>query len=218
MRAVVIGGTGRIGKRVVTLLAAEGHDVLAVNRRGERAGVVLAAVAARTDVCDARDPVRVAEVVAGADAVVLATAPTREHPDDLLVQTAHVRDAAQAGGVRLVVVTHHKALRAPDGRPMLEADPPHPYFAPLEAVFADQVACLRGVGDLDWLAIAPAADLFPYGEVTRAWRVESETLVTTDPSTAFPEESRLSMEDLAAVVVEETVRPTRRQELIGVGY
>lgn len=75
------------------------------------------------------------------------------------------------------------------------------------------------MGDLDWLAIAPAADLFPYGEVTRAWRVESETLVTTDPSsTAFPEVSRLSMEDLAAVVVEETVRPTRRQELIGVGY
>jgi putative NADH-flavin reductase len=220
MRVVVIGGTGRIGKRVCGLLASEGHEVLALNRRPERAAVVLADLPVHTSVCDIRRASSISAGVAGADAVVLATAPTREMPHDHLIGTSHVLSAVRsAGAARLVVVSHYKALDAPDGRPMVVAEPPNPYFRELESVFAAQVSLLRRTDDLDWLAVAPAADLYPYGEVTRSWRTAVDTLVVTDPdSTAYPEVSRLSTEDLAAYVVEETVRPTRMRELVGVGY
>jgi putative NADH-flavin reductase len=219
VKVTVIGGTGRIGKRVVAMLAADGHDVLAVNRRPERAAAVLAGVPVRTGTADTNDPETVAGAVEGADVVVLATAPTREDPAAYLRQTQHVVDAAKARGQRLVVLSSYVALRAPDGRTMLEAEPAHPYFRPIEELYVQQAEMLRAEQDLDWLLVAPPAELFPYGEVTRTYRTGEDVLLVSDPDNpSYHEVSALSMEDLATFVADEVVHPRHHRTLVTVAY
>jgi uncharacterized protein len=206
MRVVVIGGTGRIGKRVARLLVERGHDVLAVNRRPERAAVVLPDVV--TAVADTNDQATLPPVLAGADAVVLATMPTREEPAAYLIQTRHVLDSV--GPVRLVAVSSYLALDAPDGRPMLEAEPPHPYFRPIEKVYAAQAELFRARDDLDWLLVAPPPELYPYGDATGDVRVQEGVLLD------HPARAELSMERLAAFVVDEVESPRHHRVLLSV--
>jgi putative NADH-flavin reductase len=98
---------------------------------------------------------------------------------------------------------------------MLEAEPPHPYFYDVEAVFAAEAAIFRNEQDLDWLLVAPPAELYPYGEVTGQYRVGKDTLLVSDPANpAFKEVSVLSMEDLAFFVAEEIERQRYSRELI----
>ena len=198
MNVTVVGGTGRIGKRVVRLSVERGHDVLAVNRRADRAGAVLAGLRIRTEVVDTGDAEALARSFSRADAVVLATAPTREQPSAYVPQTSTVLDVVRAAGVaRLVAVSNHMALRAPDGRTMLEAEPPHPYFRAVDEVFAAQAELFRAADDLDWLLLAPPPELFPYGEVTGRVRSQADVLID------HPKRASLSMEELAALVVDE---------------
>lgn len=220
MKVTVIGGTGRIGKRVSALLVEHGHDVLAVNRRPDRAAAVLGGLALRTRPADTGNALSMALSVDGADAVVLATAPTREHPDAYLGQTRNVLQAVKEAGVaRLVALSNYVALRAPDGRPMLEAEPPNPYFRAVDEVFSAQADLFRQERDLDWLLVAPPAELFPYGEVTRRYRVGEDVLLVTDPDNdAFKEVSTLSMEELAAFVVDEVERPRHSRALVTLAY
>jgi nucleoside-diphosphate-sugar epimerase len=68
VKALVVGGTGVLGRRVVPLLVAAGHDVTAVARSEARAALVrnLGAVPAHADVFD---PEAVRRLVAGHDLV-----------------------------------------------------------------------------------------------------------------------------------------------------
>ncbi|HEY6743143.1 MAG TPA: hypothetical protein VI110_12355 [Lapillicoccus sp.] len=52
MKVTVIGGTDRIGKRVTRLLVDHQHSVCSVNRRADRAAVVLAGLPVKTVACD----------------------------------------------------------------------------------------------------------------------------------------------------------------------
>jgi len=220
MDVTVIGATGRIGKRVARMLAERGHDVRGVNRRPDRAAVVLAGSGVRTCTADTGDEASLAPALAGADTAVLTTAPTREDPSAYLTQTASVLRAVRHAGVtRLVAVSSYVALRAPDGRTVLEAEPAHPYFRPIEEVYPAQAAMFRAETGLDWLLVAPAAELYPYGEVTRGYRVARDVLVVTDPASPnFKETSVLSMEDLAAFITDEVEHPARHRQLVTLAY
>lgn len=220
MRITVIGGTGRIGKRVISRLVAEGHEVRSVNRRADRAALLLGDLPIERMTADAHDEAAMANAVEAAEAVLVAIAPTREHPEDFLAQQACVIAASQVADVRrLVAVSNHMALLAPDGRPMLEAQPSNPYFRELESVFAAQVELYRAIGDLDWLVVAPPAELFPYGETTGRYRLGEETLVVTDPASInFKEVSALSMEDFADLLVAELVAPAHSHTLLTAAY
>ncbi len=220
MKVVVIGITGRLGKRIARELVTRGHDVLGVNRRPERVPVVLGDLLGspklETRVGDTADYAGILDCLRGADVVVLATAPTREHPEEYPGHSRNVIEAAKAAGVRrLIALSNYKALRAPDGRPMLEAEPPHPYFYAVEAVFAAEAEIFRSEASLDWLLIAPPAELYPYGEVTGSYRVGEDALIVSDPAShAYKDVSRLSMEDLASFVAEEIERPRYSRTLV----
>lgn len=169
---------------------------------------------------DARDYVRMRATMTSVEAVVLATAPTREDPAAYLVATESVLRAAIDSKVsRLVAVSNYKALLAPDGRRMLDAEPPHPYFHDLESIYAAQADIFRRHDEIDWLLISPPAELFPYGRVTGEYRIAENVLVTNDPdSSAFKEVSRLSMEDFSSFVADEIERPQHHRALITAAY
>lgn len=220
MNVTVIGATGRIGKRVARMLVERGHDVRGVNRRPDRAAVVLAGLGLRTYTADAGDDASLAPALAGANTVVLATAPTREDPAAYLTQTTAVLRAVHRADVaRLVAVSNYVALRAPDGRTVLEAEPAHPYFRPIEEVYPAQASLFRAETELDWLLVAPPAELYPYGEITRNYRVGQDVLVVTDPAHPnFKQTSVLSMEDLAAFIVDEVEEPAYHRRLVTLAY
>jgi uncharacterized protein len=220
MNVTVIGATGRIGKRVAGMLADAGHDVRGVNRRPDRAAAVLAGVRLRTYTADTGDEASLMPALEGADTAVLATAPTREDPAAYLAQTGNVLRAARRAKVaRLLAVSSYVALLAPDGRTVLEAEPAHPYFRPIEEVYPAQVALFRAETELNWLLVAPPAELYPYGEVTRRYRVAVDVLVVTDPASPhFKQTSVLSMEDLAAFVTDQVEHPSYHRQLVTLAY
>jgi putative NADH-flavin reductase len=137
-----------------------------------------------------------------------------------LTQTESVLRAVHRAGVsRLVAVSSYVALRAPDGRTVLEAEPAHPYFRPIEEVYPAQASLFRAETELDWLLVAPPAELYPYGDATRRYRVAADILVVTDPANPnFKETSVLSMEDLAAFIVDEVEQPAYHRQLVTLAY
>ncbi|NMO91554.1 NAD(P)-dependent oxidoreductase [Actinomycetospora sp. TBRC 11914] len=154
MRVLVAGATGVIGRAVVPLLTAVGHDVTALSRRGDPRGV-LAGTGARVVAADALDRValRSAVLAAGPDAVVnLMTAipgelrPRRFARDFATTNrlrregTRHLLGAAQDVGARRVVAEGLAFAYDPDGTgPAVEddpfwADPPRSFRPALEAL------------------------------------------------------------------------------------
>jgi putative NADH-flavin reductase len=114
MRVAILGVTGRTGRRVAAAALARGHEIRALVRGDPppelvRPGVVLVRG-------DARDADRVAEVVAGADAVIAALGPSRR---SLLVAAAsmrHIVAACHRHAVPTVVALSGALVPLPDER------------------------------------------------------------------------------------------------------
>lgn len=127
MRVFLAGATGAIGRRLVPLLLAEGHEVTGMTRSPERAEQLRAA-GAEPVVADAFDPGGLAEAVAGArpDAVIhqLTSIPTRIDPrkmerdfaenDRLRSEgTANLVAAAKAAGAKHLIAQSVAFFYAP---------------------------------------------------------------------------------------------------------
>lgn len=116
MRVFVAGGTGVIGQRIVALLRADGHDVVAMTRSPDGASA-LALLGADAVLCDVYDRDRVREVVRDSDADLIIDELT-DLPDDVAdiagrlqgndrirrEGTANLLDAAAAAGIDRFVV------------------------------------------------------------------------------------------------------------------
>ena len=220
MKVAIIGITGRIGKRVARELVSRGHEVFGGNRRTKRVAEVIGDLDIPTEQVDTSDYDSLIRFVQGKDAVFLATAPMREAPEAYPEHSRNVIRACKEAGVpRLVAMSNYKALRAPSGQDMLEADKPHPAFYKIEAVYDEEERVFREEHTLDWLLIAPAAETFPYGEKTGQFRVREDVLVVTDPdNNNFKETSKISMEDVAYFAADEIEHPESSQTLVSIAY
>jgi uncharacterized protein YbjT (DUF2867 family) len=99
---LVTGATGSLGRALVPLLLADGHDVRVLSRRADPV-VTPGAVAIRGDV---RTGDGIAAAVAGADVVVhAATSPRRQVQETEVEGTRHIASAAAAGRVHLIYVS-----------------------------------------------------------------------------------------------------------------
>ena len=220
MKIAIIGITGRLGKRIGIELRARGHQVIGMNRRAERVPVRLQGVDIPTVVADTADYDSILAGIQGADVVVLATAPTREHPEEYPEHSKNVIAACKTAGVaRLIALSNYMALNAPDGRPMIEAEPPHAMFYDIESVFAMEANVFRSETELNWLLVAPPAELYPYGEVTGRYRIGENTLIVTDPANhVFLETSKISMEDLTGFIADEIENQRYRHTIVTLAY
>src|ERR1700694_1542140 len=72
MRVVVAGGSGVLGRRVVSGLLEAGHDVTA-SAGGEAAAELLTGLGARADRVDLFDPMALRRAIAGCDAALRLT-------------------------------------------------------------------------------------------------------------------------------------------------
>ncbi len=124
MRVLVTGSTGFIGRRVVALLAAEGHSVRAMTRSPSRASALFEGIDVEAVRGDALASESLARVCEGMDAVVHTIAAVREvdgftFPRINAGVTGLMVDAAEAAGVSRFV--YASAIGA-------SSDPATPYL------------------------------------------------------------------------------------------
>jgi hypothetical protein len=196
LRVVVFGASGRIGSRVSQELLRRGHSVTAVMRNPDR--LALAHERLRPLRADVTDPLLVATVARGHDAMVSAVSPDRSEPEALAQAAQSILKAARDTGIlRVVVVNGAGSLKV--GRRRLMDTPQFPkearWIAEAHKMALD-VLRKEGKG-LDWTAVSPAAIIAP-GKRTGRFRLGGDELVTDAQG-----KSRISMEDYAAALVDE---------------
>jgi nucleoside-diphosphate-sugar epimerase len=135
-RIVVAGASGAIGRRLIPLLLAAGHEVTGTTRSAE-AAEGLRAAGVRPAIVDVRDEATLTSVVVAArpDVVIhqltaLAGSTEGHYPDELLARTAQLRveatpillRAAVAAGAARMIAQSSATLYAPGPEPHPETD------------------------------------------------------------------------------------------------
>ena len=197
MKIVVLGPTGMIGSCIVTELNARGHEVIGASR------------ASGTDVTD---PAAVRAAVSGADAVVCAA--SARGVDYTLADVARsvVEGMRGSGSTRLLVVGGAGSLEVAPGVALFDTPEfPEEYKAE-SAQGAEALAVYRGVDDLDWTFVSPAAFIHP-GERTGSYRLGGERLLTDANGN-----SEISAEDYAIAIADLIEEESHKRERVGVAW
>lgn len=213
MRIALFGANGWIGGTVVREALSRGHAVTVVVRdptrqlKHERVEVARA---------DATDAAQVASAVAGHDAVVASMSGRRDGNHGVVPAAARAMLAglAQAGVKRLVWVGGAGSLEVAPGvrlidTPQFPAEVKPESSAAIEAlqVFRDST-----FDDVQWTYLSPPAILEP-GQRTGRYRTGGDQLLKDDKG-----ESRISVEDYAAALVDEVERPAHIRRRFTVAY
>lgn len=210
MKITVVGAAGMVGSRVVTEAAHRGHDPVAVFRNGRPAVLPPGVVAVQGD---ANDRSRMSELVAGADALVVATRPVPGQEHTVAASTEALLDVAAAHGTRVLVVGGAAPLRNPAYPGRLVLDSPEYVPEPIRAIAGAGVAQLQAcrAHSADWIYLSPPAVLEPASRTGKYRRGTTTLLVDAAGN------SRISAEDLAVAIVDELETPSRVRHFT-VGY
>jgi len=197
MKVVLFGSTGTIGSRIARELEQRGHEVTGATRS---LGV------------DATDPDAVAAAVAGADAVVSSVS-ARDGGYTLVdVANSLVAGLRRAGVRRLVVVGGAGSLEVAPGVRLLDTPEFNEEWKPEALQGAASLDVYRGVDDLDWTFVSPAALIHP-GERTGAYRMDGDELVVDEKGT-----SEISAEDYAIAIADLLEQGSHGRERVGVAW
>lgn len=215
-KVVLFGASGMIGQRTLTEALARGHEVTAVVR--DPAKITTTSERLKVETGDVTDPATVTRLADGAD-VVIATVSQRGPGLD---QTAAYRKVGEGliEGLRklgdnaplLVFVGGAGSLEVAPGQRLVD-QPGFPDIYKGEALaHAALLAWLRGITDVKWSYLSPAAAIAP-GERTGKFRVGGDNLISDAEGKSF-----ISAEDCAIALVNEAESPAHIGERFTLGY
>jgi uncharacterized protein len=189
-----------------------GHSVTGASRSGEaRADVIIPMV--KADVTNAD---QVAEAASGHDAIVSAVGPLHgvDNDEETFVGAAHglIEGARRAKVTRLIVVGGAGSLEASPGVRVVDTPEFSDAWKPNALAQASALAIYRGVTDLEWTYISPAAMIGP-GERTGSYRFGGDQLLTDKDGS-----SRISYGDYAAGLVDELEQGNAKGKRITIAY
>jgi putative NADH-flavin reductase len=211
VNVVLFGATGNIGRSIATELLARGHQVTGVSRRGVLPIDGVTAVAG-----DASDAATVSRLVAGADAVISAVGPNHDGSESkqLLLEAAHgLIDGARAAGVhRLITVGGAGSLELASGVRLIDTPTFPEAYKANAAVAVEVLEVFRGVTDLDWTYVSPAAEIAA-GPRTGAFRLGGDQLLVDSDG-----HSTISFDDFAIGIVDQLENPTAIRKRITLAY
>jgi putative NADH-flavin reductase len=197
MKIVLFGPTGMIGSRIAAELRQRGHEVIGASR------------ASGSDVTDVD---AVADATRGADAVVSAV--SARGVEYTLADVARVltEGLRRAGVRRVVIVGGAGGLEVAPGMRLVDS-PEFPEEFKSEAIQAvDALEFYRGVDDLDWTYVSPAALIQP-GERTGSYRLDSDRLLIGENG-----QSEISAEDYAVAIVDLLESAKHDRERVAVAW
>jgi putative NADH-flavin reductase len=202
MKIAVLGASGRAGSEITRELASRGHQVLAIARKPD---AIPSATGVTAVAGDASDPVALAALIRGSDAVVSAV-----HFD---IPAATLLKAVKDAGVpRLLVTGGAAGLEVAPGVRVIDS-PSFPEEwkagAQLGLAFLDDI---RKEKDLDWTFFSPAA-LIEEGPRLGRYRLGGEQLVVDDKG-----ESRISFADYAIAMADEVEQPKHSRARFTAAY
>lgn len=181
MKIVLFGRGGMIGSRIASELAQRGHDVTGASR------------ATGTDITA---PDSVAAAAAGADAVVSAVS-ARSGDYSLADVARSLTDGVSRAGVRrLVIVGGAGSLEVAPGKRLVDTPDFPAEWKPEALDHADALEVYRGIDDLDWTFVSPAAYIHP-GERTGSYRLGGDQLLVDENGN-----SEISAEDYAIAIAD----------------
>lgn len=116
MKLVIFGATGRTGKYLVQQALAAGHQVTAFARSPEKLGMSDPRLTVVQG--DVKDPLAVAEAIAGNDVVLSALGPTKTSGSDMLQSAIkNIITAMHQHDLRRVIVVTGAGVKAPEDQP-----------------------------------------------------------------------------------------------------
>jgi uncharacterized protein len=195
MKLIMFGPTGMIGSRILNEALQRGHTLTAITRDPSRFSIShknLTVVAG-----NALDPVSVANLAKGHDAVLSAIGPGGSSAETI-VQAAQALTGglSQAGIRRLIVVGGAGTLDVAPGVRLMDSPNFVEEYRPL-AVAHLEAYNLHQNSSLDWSFVCPAAEIVP-GDRTGNFQVGADHLLTNENG-----ESRISAEDYAIAFMDE---------------
>src|SRR4051812_3901298 len=181
MKVTLFGPTGMIGSRIAAELARRSHDISG---------------ASRSTGADVTDPESVAAAVRGADAVISAV--SARGVDYTLVDVARsLTDGVRRAGVqRLIIVGGAGGLEVAPGVRLVDTPDFHEEWKPEALAQADALDFYRGVDDLDWTYVSPAAYIHP-GERTGHYRLGGDQVLVREDGS-----SEITAEDYAIAIAD----------------
>ncbi|RNL69143.1 NAD-dependent epimerase/dehydratase family protein [Sinomicrobium pectinilyticum] len=217
MKVALIGATGFVGTNILKELVDRGHKVTAIARNPERSeikGYHVTPVKA-----DVLDTDRLAEILAGHDAVVSAFNPGWANPniyDDFLRGAKAIQEAVKKSGVsRFVVIGGGGSLYLKPGLQVVDT----PEF-PAEIKSGADAARLyleeiRKEKVLDWVFFSPALEM--HQGITTG-RTGKYRLGLENPVFDKDGRSVLSGEDVGVVIADELETPKHHRERFTAAY
>lgn len=214
LKITVFGGTGNIGKRIVTEALDRGHQVTIISRDPSRVTQKHERLSVKQG--NVLEPAQVAKLVAGQDVVVSAVGADRaNNPDYHIYRKAgeSLVGALRTLGPkapRLIVVGGAGSLEISPGV-LLVTTIPDKYRAEVLGQ-KEALDYYRTVSDVKWTYFSPAGSIAA-GTRTGKFRLGDDKLVTDAKG-----DSRISIEDYAVALINEAEKPEHVGRRFTIGY
>lgn len=215
-KVAVIGATGFVGAHVVAELADRGYAVEALVRDASKVKSQANVTAKSVDVNNVDE---LAEALKGSDAVISTFNAGWTNPNlynDFLNGSENIQKAVEQSGVkRLIVVGGAGSLYTPDNIQIVDAPDFPDAYKPGATAARDYLNKIKENKTLDWTFFSPAVEMNQanVGERTGKYRTSLETPVFDENG-----RSRLSVEDVAVVLVDELEQNNHIRERFTAAY
>lgn len=215
-KVVVIGATGFVGAHVVKELTDRGYAVEALVRDALKVEVQDNVTAKSVDVNNVNE---LADVLKGSDAVISAFNAGWTNPNlynDFLNGSENIEKAVEKSGVkRLIVVGGAGSLYTQDHVQIVDTPDFPDAYRPGATAARDYLSKIKKNNTLDWTFFSPAVEMNQanVGSRTGKYRTSLETPVFDENG-----RSRLSVEDVAVVLVDELEKNNHIRERFTAGY
>ncbi|MFM0632151.1 NAD(P)-dependent oxidoreductase [Paraburkholderia xenovorans] len=216
MKVVVLAATGQIGRTVISELISRGHQVTAVARNPDKLPGSINSV--RDDLSSAD---RIAEIIAGTDAVVSAFGPPKDdaryfsdvsYTDQLAEVTGRAIAAVRkASAPRLIVAGGCGSLWFSPGVTVLDSGRWPEKLIPIATSHFKTFAALKA-SDINWTYFSPPMRIDP-GVRTGKFRLGGDHLLVDEQGRSWA-----SFEDYAVALVDELEQPAHECARFTVGY
>lgn len=215
MKIAIIGATGFVGENIVKEAVSRGLDVTAMARNIDKLNIDNV----KKNTVDVYDKEALAETLKGFDVVLSAFNSGWTNPniyDDFMKGSRNIQDAVKIAGVkRLIVVGGAGSLYVDEKTQLIDTDEFPEEFKLGASGARDYLNELKSEKDLDWVFFSPAIEMNP---TIKTGRTGKYRLGKDQPVFNENNQSILSVEDLAVVLLDELENPKHHQERFTAAY